>query len=239
MRCPAHLVPTARAISAASRSSISVVGGAAAQDRAQVELVEREQAGAELALGGDPDPVALLAERLGDAGDHPDVADAVGVAEALGRLDVLAVVGPRHRQALEREDRVDAFEDLAARGRPRPGVQAPSASSGMNSMKRTPTPRSRPKAARSTTSSSLTPRITTQLTFTGSSPASTRGVDPGDDPVEIVAPGELPEDLGAQRVERHVDAPQAGRGEVVRHLRQPDAVGGHRDVDAERGQHAR
>ena len=40
-------------------------------------------------------------------------------------------------------------------------------------MKRTPTPRSRPNAARSTTSSSLTPRITTQFTFTGSRPAST------------------------------------------------------------------
>ena len=33
-------------------------------------------------------------------------------AEALGRLDVLAVVGARHREALEREHRVDALEDL-------------------------------------------------------------------------------------------------------------------------------
>ena len=118
MRCPAHFVPTARSISAAMRSSSVVVAAAAAQDRPQVELVEREQAGAELALGGDPDPVALLAERLGDAGDHADVADAVGVAEPLGRLDVPRVgwCAPR-TGGLEREHRVDA-----ARGSRAPGT---------------------------------------------------------------------------------------------------------------------
>ena len=180
----------------------------------------------------------LLAERLGDAGDHADVADAVGVAER-ARPARRAADRARAARPLEREHRVDALEDLAARARPGRDVQAPSASRGMNSMKRTPTPRSRPKAARSTTSSSLTPRITTQLTFTGSSPASSGGVDAGEDPVELVAAGEREEDLGAQRVERHVDAPQAGRREVVGHLRQLHAVGGHRDVDAERARACR
>src|SRR5260221_225331 len=33
------------------------------------------------------------------------------------------------------------------------------------------------------------------------------GVDPGDHPIEVVSPCELPEHLGAQGVERHVDAP--------------------------------
>ena len=61
-----------------------------------------------------------------------------------------------------------------SRRRARPGRSSTRrrASSGMNSMKRTPKPVSRPKRARSTTSSSLTPRITTTLTFTGSRPAS-------------------------------------------------------------------
>src|SRR4051812_23616094 len=68
-----------------------VVGGAAGKtitpkDGPQVELLEREQAGAQLALGGHADAVALLAERLGHAGDHADVADAVGVAEPFGGL---------------------------------------------------------------------------------------------------------------------------------------------------------
>ena len=90
----------ARPTSCRPRRSIAAASGrrgrsssrAAAQDGAQVGLVEREQAGAELALGGDRTRSQLLAERLGDAGDHADVADAVAVAEPLGRLDVLAVL---------------------------------------------------------------------------------------------------------------------------------------------------
>ena len=46
------------------------------------------------------------------------------------------------------------------------------ASSGMNSMNRTSTPRWRPNVARSTISSSLTPRCTTVLSLTGCRPAS-------------------------------------------------------------------
>jgi len=89
-----------------------LVGSTAAEDRPQIELLEREQAGPQLALGGHADAVALLAERLGHAGDHADVADAVGIAEALGRLHVLAVVRSRDRQVLEGEHGVDALEDL-------------------------------------------------------------------------------------------------------------------------------
>ena len=63
-------------------------------------------------------------------------------------------------------------------GTTRSSLQSPCASSGMNSMKRTPTPFSRPNAARSTISSSFTPRITTQLIFTGSSPASSAASTP-------------------------------------------------------------
>ena len=64
-----------------------------------------------------------------------------------------------------------------------------------------------------------------------------RGVDAGDHPVEVVAAGELAEHLGAQGVEGHVDPAQAGVGEVVRHLRELHAVGGHGDVDPEGGEH--
>src|SRR3954470_10387175 len=84
-----------------------VVGRTAAEDGPQVELLEREQAGPQLALGGHADAVALLAERLGHAGDHADVADAVGVAEAFRRLDVFAVLCARNRELLQREHGVD------------------------------------------------------------------------------------------------------------------------------------
>src|SRR5437867_832571 len=52
-----------------------------------------------------------------------------------------------------------------------------------------------------------------------------------------VSPGERGERVGAQRVERDVDPPEAGGGEVVRHLGQLHPVAGEREVDTERGEH--
>ena len=60
-------------------------------------------------------------------------------------------------------------------------------------------------------------------------PASTR--------VELVAAGQREEAFRSQRVERHVDAPQPGRREIVRELGQLHAVRRQRDVDAERREH--
>ena len=54
------------------------VGRAGAQRAAQVGLGHREQAGAQLALGGQADAVAVAAERLGDGGDEAHLAAAVG-----------------------------------------------------------------------------------------------------------------------------------------------------------------
>ena len=51
-----------------------VVGRAGAQRRAQVGLADAEQAGAQLAVGGQADAVAVAAERLGDRVDEPDAA---------------------------------------------------------------------------------------------------------------------------------------------------------------------
>ena len=58
------------------------VVGAVAQRAAQVGLVDAEQAGAQLALGGQADAVAVAAERLGDRVDEADLAGAVGEAAA-------------------------------------------------------------------------------------------------------------------------------------------------------------
>ena len=78
-----------------------VVGRAGAQRLAQVGLVHREQAGAQLALGGHADAVAVAAERLGDGGDEADLALPVGEAPAARRAVALAADG------LERIRRVD------------------------------------------------------------------------------------------------------------------------------------
>src|SRR3954454_8815929 len=63
-----------------------VVARGPAQQRAQVVLVQGEEARAQLAVRRQAHPVTRRAERIGDAGDHADLAAAVSVDEALGRL---------------------------------------------------------------------------------------------------------------------------------------------------------
>src|SRR5262245_18757081 len=60
------------------------VGRSGADRPTQVGLVEREQAGAQLAVGGEPDAVAVAAERLGHRVDEADRAAAVGEAVDAG-----------------------------------------------------------------------------------------------------------------------------------------------------------
>src|SRR5947208_14234102 len=59
-----------------------LVGGAVAERRLQVPLAAGEEAGAELSVGGQPDPVARRAERLRHRIDEADLAGAVGEADA-------------------------------------------------------------------------------------------------------------------------------------------------------------
>ena len=99
---PAHFAPTARSIRSASSSSVSP----AAHGTAQVELVGREQARAELAVGGQADAVAVAAEGLGDARDHADRAVAVEVAPPVRRGRAAG------RELLERVHGGDAADDL-------------------------------------------------------------------------------------------------------------------------------
>ena len=76
MPCPRCLSATSPCISAASDAS----SGAAAQQRAQVGLALGEQAGAPVTVGGQPDAVAGVAERVGH---RPD--DAHGRRPAVDR----------------------------------------------------------------------------------------------------------------------------------------------------------
>ena len=89
-----------------------LVGGAVPHRRAEVGLVQREQAVAEHALGRHPEPVAGVAERLGHGGDHADPSRcAVGEPVRGGRLVRVAL-------GHERMDRVDRREDRAPPARP-------------------------------------------------------------------------------------------------------------------------
>jgi hypothetical protein len=68
-------------------------------------------------------------------------------------------------------------------------------------------------------------------------PGGHRGPDAVDHPVELVAPGQFGEPVGAERIERHVDAPQARVDERLRQRRQARAVGGEGQIDPERREH--
>ena len=72
-------------IAMTQRSAISSSVGAGAQRRAEVGLLAGEEAVADLAVGGEPDPVAVAAERAGDRGDDADGRRAAVDVEQLGR----------------------------------------------------------------------------------------------------------------------------------------------------------
>ena len=108
-----------------------VVGRSRAHRLAQVGLAHREEAGAELALGGQAHPVAVRAERLGHRVDEADLA---ARRRRTGRRG-------RSLRARARARRAGRSRSIIARSSSpvstASGSQALSPSSGMNSMKRT------------------------------------------------------------------------------------------------------
>src|SRR6185436_5920335 len=87
-----------------------VVAGAGAQRRAQVGALGREQAGIERAVGRDPRPRAIAAERLRHRGDEAELATAVLEGVTLGHFTAVITLARRDRPA-----RVNQFAQLARR----------------------------------------------------------------------------------------------------------------------------
>src|SRR2546421_11500653 len=82
------------------------VVGAGAQRPPQVSLVQREQTCAQAAVGGQPDPVAVSAEGLGDGVDEADLPPPVREpVHARGGMGLARI-------RLERVDGVDRRADL-------------------------------------------------------------------------------------------------------------------------------
>src|SRR5688572_17997550 len=78
----------------------------------EIELLEREETGAELALGSDPHPVAALAEWRSDTGNDPKLSYPVGIRKALCGCHVTAVLSIRSQ---DRKDRIHLVDDLLCR----------------------------------------------------------------------------------------------------------------------------
>src|SRR3989454_4141764 len=87
-----------------------LVGGSLAQQRPQIMIVLAEQAGAELAIGSQPDAGAMTTEGLGHRGDEADFAGGA-ISEAVFAGGFAALVG----DLFERPVRVDAAVNLRGR----------------------------------------------------------------------------------------------------------------------------
>ena len=79
-------------------------GSAAAQGLAEVDFILTEEAEAELAVGGEAESVALVAEVLGDGGDKADGAFSAGETEVLG-----GAVAHIYLKRLQIAQRVESF----------------------------------------------------------------------------------------------------------------------------------
>jgi len=134
----------------------------------------------------------FVAERLAHTCDHADVADPVAEHETFGRFHVIGVAG------LEREHRASMRSMISCAGTTFSFAPLSCASSGMNSMKRTPTAFSRPNRARSTTSSSLITAHDHRVDLDRRESGEQRGVDTGEHTIELVAFGQREEPFALQ-----------------------------------------
>ena len=128
MPWPGRLVHMARR----QRSAISSSSAPPRSARAQVGLLAGEQAVADLAVGGQPDPVAVAAERPRHRGDDADRRRAAVDEEQLGGRAARA----RRDAAVSTNCRLQRREDLVGRRPSRSRLQPCWASSGICSMKR-------------------------------------------------------------------------------------------------------
>ncbi len=216
-----------------------LVRGPAPEDLADVGPVDREQARVELAVGRQPGPRAVAAERHGDRRDDPELA-ARRRHSASGRR-------PRRgtpRSAGSTGQFAPIRSTSSAAGTTSSSRQPFECPTSMYSMKRRMTPVSRAQAAIGTMLDSLIPRRTTMLTLTGARPASIAAAIPSSTrstgkSIPFIAPKTASSSESRLTVTRRSPASASG----PRQGPQRRAVGGEGQVDlaavgsAQRGQH--
>ncbi len=201
------------------------VGGAAPQQRPQIVLGHAEEAGADFAVGGQADAVAMAAERFADRGDDADFAAPVRAKPSAWRS--------RRGCAKPRVASAKRWRSRARISRPGTTIslcQARAESSGMNSMKRRAQALVGANSASASISWSLMPRIMTALTLTGCKPSSCARLMPARTACKPVAPGDLLEIVAVQRIEAEADAAQARLAQGPALFGEEKPVGGHGQV---------
>ena len=179
------------------------VVGAVAQRSAQVGLGPGEQAVADLAVGGQPDPVAGAAERLRDRGDDADRVVGAGHLEQLGRRtrprSAASGSSSTSSTCSTSRARISSAVTISVR------CQPCWASSGICSMNRSSHPFAiAPQQVGA--SWSLTPRSSTVLILTGCSPAGLAAASPASTSGSR-SPGQRGEGVRVERVEEMLTGP--------------------------------
>ena len=196
------------AIAARQRSASSSSLGAGAQRAAQVGLLAGEQAVAHLAVGGEPDPVAVAAERPGHRGDHADGAGPAVDREQLGRARCPAAPRPSVRS-----------NSAPSRSRISSAVTMSLAPPAVLGVERHLLDEPQLVAAVEAPAEQLGRLVVVDAAHQDGvdldrpQPGGVGRGEPGDDVVEPVAQGELVEGLRAHGVEADVDPVEAGRGQ--------------------------
>src|SRR5918996_208118 len=205
-----------------------VVGGPAPQQLPQVDLVDREEARPQLAVGGRGDRFPRAAERPRHRRDDAHLAPTVEVGEALGGL-----VAPADRPA--RVEHLDGRQDLLLAN---DGVRPP----GLVGVERHPLDEAHDDAPLPPERRQGDDLVVVDaphhdgVDLHGVEPRLLGGGDAVEQVVELVGARRLDEAVAPQRVERDVDPPQPGGDQVAGHRPQRTAVGGERQVDPERRQ---
>ena len=196
-----------------------------AQDGEQVVLGRREQAVAQLAVGGQPQPVAVAAERRRDRRDDADRLRAAVEHPPLGRRSA------RARAPASSVQRADSASRISSRVTIRERSHVCPASSGICSMNRSSAPWSSANATRSTSSSSLTSRIATALSLRGRRPDAAAAAIPSS-----TSSSRSRRVRSRNRSRRSVSSEMLSRPSPASmrpgsSSRQPDAVRRHREFD--------
>ncbi len=207
-----------------------VVGSAGPQQAAQVDLVDREEAVPEVAVGGETDPVAAPAERSGDAGDHAELAGAIAVPESCGGIVALV-------ERFQRVDPTDPLDDLLEGD---DAVTGPSAvrieRHVLDESDRHPTLASVRREVEEFVVVDAAHHDGVDLHRV--QPDFNCGVDAIEHLNELVAPRQLEESVGPERIEGHVDALEASVDQLVGEQAEGGPVRGEGEIDSESRQHA-
>ena len=210
---------------------------ALAQRRAQVNLLVRKQARAQLTISGEAQAVTVVAKVLADGRDETECALGPRQAVIAGR----AVAGAHFRRFQLAQRTLDFLTDLARRHQPLPPVAADPVPHRHN-LDKAQVPAGLHRLPGQVNHLVVVhPPHDDGVDLDRLQPRRVRRLQPGQHVLQPAQPRDGVEPFRVERIQADVDPVQAGGGQFVGVAGQQDAVGRHRQVvnagDAGQGAH--